>query len=175
MKKLLIGALFFCISGANAQNTTIHFYYGQSETLGAEIMFTNSNEFIYVGGGFAGALNADKVSGEKVYGDVNTNDMKYLSNHENEQWCSIYGIGGVHITEKLLLKPKLGLSVWQQKMVFLSTDPVTLYPLVYNKSYKLVYQPFVGLGAMYPITDDFGVEVGIDNFNKCTFGFTVLF
>ena len=46
---------------------------------------------------------------------------------------------------------------------------------LYNKIDKVVYKPLVGVSAMYALSNDYGVELGVDTFNKVTVGFTVLF
>lgn len=153
-----------------AQTTTVHFFYGTSEIAGSEMTFNiRGTESTYIGGGFSGALNQKKSDGTIAYGHISESEMQYATKSLNEEWCSIYGVGGTGFIRKVLIKYKAGLSVYNKKITFDNGQ------IIYNKIDKVLYKPLVGVGAMYEINKDFGVEIGVDTFNKFTGGFAVLF
>lgn len=168
MKKLIY--LLLVSSICFAQNTTVHFFYGTSQIAGGEMMFNmRGTESIYLGGGFSGALNQKKSDGKIAYGDISESELQYAIKSLDEEWCSIYGIGSTGFIRKVLIKYKAGLSVYNRKITFDNNQ------LVYNKIDKVLYKPLIGIGAMYSINKDFGIEIGVDTFNKFTGGFAVLF
>jgi len=168
MKKLIY--LLLVSSMCHAQNTTVHFFYGTSQIAGGEMMFNiRGTENFYLGGGFSGALNQKKSDGTIAYGNITTSELQYAVKSLDEEWCSIYGVGSSGFIRKVLIKYKGGLSVYNRKKTFDNGQ------LVYNKIDKVLYKPLIGIGAMYSINKDLGIEVGIDTFNKFTGGFAVLF
>lgn len=168
MKNLIYLLLVSCV--CYAQTTTVHFFYGSSQIAGSEMTFNiRGTESSYIGGGFSGALNQDKSDGTVVYGDINESELQYATKSIDEEWCSIYGVGGTGFIKKVVIKYKAGLSVYNKKTTFDNGQ------LLYNKIDKVLYKPLFGVGAMYEINKDFGIEIGIDTFNKFTGGFAVLF
>jgi hypothetical protein len=168
MKKLIY--LLLVSSICYAQSTTVHFFYGSSQIAGGEMTFNlRGTESSYLGGGFSGALNQRKADGTVAYGNINESELQYATKSIDEEWCSIYAIGGNRFIKKLLIKYKGGLSVYNKKTTFDNGD------IIYNKIDKVLYKPLIGVGAMYEINKDFGIEIGIDTFNKFTGGFAVLF
>jgi hypothetical protein len=167
--KTLILLLFLTI--AQAQNTTIHFFYGGSENLGSEILFKiKGTENTYIGGGFSGALNQRKALGTFLVGNISSYDLKQKSlGHLNEQWCSIYATSSFGFLNTVQVKYRLGLAVSNKKAIFESSNGK------YNKIDREIYEPLIGISFMKEITKDYAIEAGIDNFNKITVGFTVLF
>lgn len=155
MKKLILLLLFTVI--AQAQDTTIHFFYGTEQTTGAEILFTDA------GFGFSGAWDVKDVLPSRI----NKYDKKQtITNETREQWCSLYLIGKVGEFHDIILKARGGLAVYNDKITF--NDK-------YTKIDKTVYRPLIGISALYPITSDIGIEAGFDTFNYGTIGFTILF
>ena len=147
-----------------SQNTTVHFYYGAKNIAGSEIMFHIKNtESTYLGAAFSGALKQQAT----MPGDINAYDLKQTVNKSfNEEWCSIYGVGSSGFIKSVLVKYKGGLSVYNKKVEFNNE---------YYKIEKIVYKPLIGISAMYSVTNDFGLEVGIDTFNIGTIGLTANF
>jgi len=138
-------ALILLSSICYSQSTTLHFYYGSEETLGAEAMFHIKNtDSFYLGFGYAGALKQNRRE-------------RPIAN--DEKWCSLYAIGSYGYLGPLLVKYKAGLATYTGK----------------NDFKEVLYKPFIGGGFMYPINDDIGVELGGDTFNYATIGFTVQF
>ncbi|MDR6845053.1 hypothetical protein [Flavobacterium granuli] len=161
MKTLIL--LFISIS-CYSQNTTIHFYYGAKNIVGSEIMFHIKNtESTYFGGAFSGALKQEPTMPGKITAYFSD---QTVTKSFNEEWCSIYGVGSSGLFKSILIKYKGGLSVYNRKVEFNNE---------YYKIDKIVYKPLIGIGAMYAVTDDIGVEAGIDTFNKGTIGLTVNF
>ena len=170
MKNLIYLLLVSSMCYAQTTTTTVHFFYGSSQIAGSEMTFNiRGTESSYIGGGFSGALNQKKSDGTVAYGDINASELQYATKSLNEEWCSIYGVGGTGLIRKVLIKCKAGLSVYNKKTTFENGQ------LIYNKIDKVLYKPLIGVGAMYEINDDIGIEVGIDTFNKFTGGFAVLF
>jgi len=75
------------------------------------------------------------------------------------KWCSIYATASLGYFKSILVKYKGGLAVYNSK----------------NTINEVNYKPLVGIGAMYSITKDIGIELGYDTFNQGTVGFTILF
>lgn len=74
-----------------------------------------------------------------------------------EKWCDLYAVSSFGYIGNVMIKEKAGLSV-------------------YCKDGKSVtYRPMVGIGAMYAISKDYGLEAGCDSFNGVTIGFCVIF
>ncbi len=168
MKKLIL-LLLLVSSIGYSQNTTMHFYTGSAKTLGGEILFhINNTESSYLGFGFGGAIK-DKATGADLTGHINDYDTKYYVNSVKEPWCSFYTTSSTGFLYMVMIKYKLGLGVYDKK------DNFDANGYLYNKKEKLLYEPLIGLSAMYDITKDVGVEVGYDTFNKGTIGFTILF
>jgi hypothetical protein len=126
-------------------------------------------ESFYLGGGFSGALNQKKSDGSVAYGNITASELQYATKSLDEEWCSIYGVGSTGFIKNILIKYKGGLSVYNRKITFENGQSI------YNKIDKVLYKPLIGIGGMYSINDDFGIEVGFDTFNKFTGGFAVLF
>lgn len=155
MKKLILLLLFTVI--AQAQEATIHFYCSSELTTGAEILIHKA------GFGFSGAWDVKEV----IPGHINEYDLKQTITSEiREQWCSLYLVGRVINFNDILLKARGGIAVYNDKVTFNNS---------YTKIDKVTYLPLIGISAMYPITDDIGIEAGFDTFNKGTLGFTILF
>lgn len=170
MKKLILLLLLTTVSYAQ-EDATVHFYYGSAEMLGAEILYhPKSTESFFIGGGFSGALNQRKAEGEAEYSRITEYDKEQTKlGHLNEQWCSLYVTSSFGFFKGILIKYKTGLAVYNKKITFESDTHQ------YNKIEKVLYKPLIGIGAMYSINKDVGIELGIDSFNKATIGFTVLF
>jgi len=75
---------------------------------------------------------------------------------EKEEWCSLYTTASTGYLGDFLIKYKAGLCT-------------------YIKSEIVSYKPLIGVSGMYSINDDFGVEIGYDNFNKATIGVVAKF
>ena len=176
MKKLSLIILFLTGLNSYSQSATIHFYYGSNEMLGAEMLFKlRGTENTYLGGGFSGALNKRKAVGEWQSGHITANDLKYKSGYKSEQWTSIYAKASAGYLGKFLITFKGGLAVYDRKMEFTGENRTTLEPLYYNKNYEVNYRPMGGIGAMYQVFGDYGIEASYDTFNGATLGFTVVF
>jgi len=155
MKKLLL--LLLITTFSYSQDTTIHFYGSTKLTTGAEILFSNA------GFGFSGAWDAKDC----LPSHINEYDKKQTVTSEiREEWCSIYLVGTVGYFHDILIKARGGLAVYNDKVTFNDN---------YTKIDKVTYRPLVGISAMYPITEDIGIEAGFDTFNYGTVGFTILF
>lgn len=146
------------------QNTTVHFFYGTNNMAGSEIMFHLKNTAsTYLGAAFSGALKQQPT----MQGDINAYDLRQTVNQSfDEEWCSIYGVGSSGFIKSILVKYKGGLSVYNRKVEFNNE---------YYKVEKIVYKPLIGISAMYAVTEDFGLELGIDTFNLGTIGLTANF
>ncbi len=162
MRKIILALLF--VNLANAQKTTVHFYYGTANNVGSEIMFhLKGTESTYLGGGFSGAWKQQSVSGK----NISEYDKRQLVTQSiREEWCSIYAVGSCGFLGSVLIKYRGGLSVYNDKFQFNEQ---------YWKLDKAVFKPLIGASAMYSITKDYGIEAGIDTFNKVTIGFTANF
>lgn len=77
---------------------------------------------------------------------------------DNEKWCDIYAVTSFGYIGNVMIKEKAGLST------FTSDNGKTVS-----------YKPLIGIGAMYDVTKDLGIEIGADTFNKLTIGFCVIF
>jgi hypothetical protein len=160
MKTIILLLLAFT---GYSQNTTIHFYYSSEQLTGAEIMFPVRGTDFYLGGGLSGAWNIKEV----VTGHINEYDKSQtITNKDREEWCSLYTVCSTGFLRQFLIKYRVGLAVYNEKVTF--NDK-------YTKIKKVNYLPLIGVSAMYSITDDFGIEAGFDIFNKATLGFTVKF
>lgn len=93
MKKLILLLLFTVIT--QAQETTMHFYYGTANTLGAEFIthVANTDSF-YLGGGFGGVLTQNRYSGKA------------------EKWCNIYASTSFGYINQIMIKERAGLAVY---------------------------------------------------------------
>jgi len=166
MKKMVY-LLVLLGSISYSQEATIHFYGSSKLLLGSEILVhVNDTDSFYLGGGFSGATNVKEVT----KGHINEYDQKYTVNSFNEEWCSIYGTTSFGFFKSVLIKFKGGLGVYNKKVDFKNSNGYE-----YTKIDKVVYQPLLGMSAMYSLTKDIGIEIGVDSFNKATIGFTVLF
>jgi len=155
MKKLLL--LLLITTFSYSQETTIHFYYGTKQTTGAEILFSNA------GFGFSGAWNVK----ECLPSHINDYDKKQtITDEVRENWCSIYLIAPIGNFHDISIKFRGGLAVYNDKVTFNDS---------YTKIDQVTYSPLIGISAMYPITEDIGIEAGFDTFNYGTVGFTILF
>jgi hypothetical protein len=155
MKKLLL--LLLITTFSYAQDTTIHFYGSTKLTTGAEILFSN------YGFGFSGAWNVK----ETLPSDINDYDKTQTVTSEiREEWCSLYLVASIGNFHDVLIKARGGLAVYNDKVTF-NDD--------YTKIDQVTYRPLIGISAMYPITEDIGIEAGFDTFNYGTVGFTILF
>jgi hypothetical protein len=133
------------INMAYSQNTTIHFYYGTEKMLGSEVMFHIRNTESIYLGGGFNGALEQNRETRPIPND--------------EKWCSLYATGSTGFIWNLLMKYKAGLAVYTGK----------------NDFKEVLYKPLIGIGAMYPITKDIGLEIGYDTFNNGTIGFTILF
>ncbi len=178
MKKLFIITVLL-LSGLSSysQSAIIHFFYGSNEMLGGETLFLlRGTENTYLGGGFSGALNKNKAKGTWQAGHINDNDLKnVVLGTISEQWCSLYLKASTGYVGKFLITYKGGLAVYDRKMEFLGKLPTNNEDFYYNKNYEVLYRPMVGLGAMYQITEDFGLEASYDSFNGATIGISAIF
>jgi hypothetical protein len=171
MKKLII----MCLLGYTgySQEMSMHFFYATAQNIGAEtLIHIRGTESTYLGGGFSGVLYRTKADGKYLPGEINDYDMQYATNIVSEPWCSLYVTGSLGYYKSLLIKARLGVGVNYIQQNF--ANPYN-EPYYYNKTRCLEAMPLVGMSAMYPITNDWGVELGVDTFNKVTFGLTVLF
>lgn len=166
MKKIIL--LLIVAATAQAQEATYHFFYGSTNSLGAEVLFKIAGtEHYFLGAGFGGATTEDKV----LPGKVNEWDMKQtIKGHKNDRWCDIYLTGSLGYFKEILIKYRGGLGVYKKKVHFEAANNYQ-----YTKVEKIVYQPIVGITATIPVYKDFAIEAGFDTFNKATIGFTVLF
>lgn len=74
-----------------------------------------------------------------------------------EKWCDIYAVSSFGYIVNVMIKEKAGLSVY------------------IKDAEKVTYKPLLGIGAMYALNKDYGVEIGADTFNGVTIGFCVIF
>lgn len=176
MKKLSLIILFITGFNSYSQTATIHFYYGSNEMLGAEILtLLRGTDNTYLGGGFSGALNKRKAVGEWKSGDITANDLQYKTGYKSEQWCSIYAKSSFGYLGKFLITFKGGLAVYDRKMEFTGENRTTLEPYYYNKHYEVNFRPMGGIGAMYQVCKNYGIEASYDSFNGATIGFNAIF
>ena len=169
MKTLLL--LLIPILSFSQEEATVHFYYGSAQMLGAEILYHPKNtESFFIGGGFSGALNQRKADGNAEYSRITDYDRRQTKiGHLNEQWCSLYVTSSFGFLGSVLVKYKTGLAVYNKKVTFESGT------YQYNKIESVLYRPLIGIGAMYSISKDYGIEIGADTFNKITIGITANF
>lgn len=80
---------------------------------------------------------------------------RYSGKHE--KWCDAYLVSSFGYIGDVMVKYKTGLSVYCKK------------------GKEVNYKPLLGIGAMYSITKDFGIEAGFDSFNEITVGVSVNF
>lgn len=166
MKRLLLLVLF---SGTmySQSDATMHFYAGSARTLGSELLIhVNDTDSFYLGGGFGGTTNAVYVPRSPI----NDYDKQYIVNSFDEEWCSLYGVTSFGFFKAVMIKFKGGLAVYNRKVNFENDNGFK-----YVKLDKALFRPLLGASAMYSITEDVGVEVGLDTFNHATLGFTILF
>lgn len=76
----------------------------------------------------------------------------------NERWCDIYAVTSFGYIGNVMIKEKAGLSTFTS-----------------NNGKTISYKPLIGIGAMYALNKDYGIEAGIDSFNGVTIGFCVIF
>jgi hypothetical protein len=145
MKNSLVFMLLLVSAASQGQNATVHFFYGSPKILGSEIMF-------HLRGTESSYL------GGGFSGALEQNRVERPLS-KDEKWCSIYAVGSLGFFKSILVKGKGGLAVYTGK----------------NSYKEVLYKPLVGIGAMYGITKDVGIEIGYDTFNNGTIGFTVLF
>jgi hypothetical protein len=146
----------------------MHFYYGTAQTTGAELLVHVKNtESFYLGGGFSGTWNKNNANGEYKLERISSYDMRNSNptTTASDQWCSIYGVASFGCIGSVMVKYKAGLGVWDKRLNFDT----------FNKSQRIVYSTLIGIGAEYSFCDDYGIEIGIDNFNKVTIGITANF
>lgn len=128
-----------------AQETTIHFYYGTEKMLGSEVMFHLKG------------TESTYIGGG--FSGALEQDRTVRPIADDEKWCSIYGVTSFGYFQSLLIKGKAGLAVYTGK----------------NSFKEVLYKPLLGVGIMYPLTEDVGLEAGFDTFNYGTIGVTILF
>lgn len=175
MKKFLLLLIFTC-STSYSQSAVLSFYYGSNQMLGSEvIVLLGGKEHTYLGGGFSGALNADKGEGTHRSGDISDSELQNQLSVTKEQWCSLYGVSSFGYLGDFLIKFRTGLAVYKEKVNFKEQNRSTLEYEYYNKTGDMIYYPLGGIEATYQITENYGLEIGFDNFNYLTAGFTVFF
>lgn len=179
MKKLFM-LLVLLSASVYSQNATLHFFYGTNNTLGAETMFKlRGSESLWLGGGFSGTISElGQVEGEFEHGSINDYDNKYKVDSKDVVWASIYAVGSYDVVDYIIIKYKLGLGVYNTFGTFDDREATGMhhsYDKVYSKFEGTAYKPMAGIGALYAITKDVGVEVGVDTFNYLTIGFTVTY
>lgn len=74
-----------------------------------------------------------------------------------EKWCDAYLVSSFGYIGNVMIKEKAGLSVYCKN------------------GREVSYKSLIGIGAMYAVSDSYGVEIGCDTFNKLTIGFCVIF
>lgn len=87
------------------------------------------------------------------YGGVLNADKNNL---KEQKWCDAYVVSSFGYLGSVMVKYKTGVSFYTEKK-------------------DVNYKPLIGIGAMYQVCNNYGLEVGIDNFNKVTFGFCAIF
>ncbi len=113
MKKLILLLLFTVI--AQAQETTLHFYYGTENTLGAEIItHIEGTESFYLGGGYGGVLTQDRTSGKF------------------EKWCNIYTSTSFGYIREVMVKYRAGLAVYNKGREEVSYKPLVGVSAMYS-------------------------------------------
>lgn len=88
------------------------------------------------------------------FGGVLTQD-RYSGRYE--RWCDLYAVSSFGYIGNVMIKEKAGLSVYCRD------------------GREVSYKPLIGIGAMYAVSKDYGVEIGADSFNGVTIGFCVIF
>lgn len=76
---------------------------------------------------------------------------------KQSKWCDIYAVSSFGYIGQVMIKEKAGLAVY--------TDE-------HKQAY---YKPLIGIGAMYQVNKNYGLELGLDTFNKVTIGFCAIF
>ncbi len=128
-----------------SQSATVHFFYGTDKMLGGEMLFNVRGTESLYLGGGFSGALEQNRTIRPIADD--------------EKWCSLYAVGSLGYYKSVLIKSKAGLAVYTGKNTF----------------EEVLYKPLVGIGVMYELNQDFGIEGGFDTFNGVTIGFTVIF